>query len=551
MNGFAVETIFKAVDNISSPLKNISAKLGGVQATMASLIPGGTALNNMLNSVAGQVAIGSLAAKGFTAAWGMVKNTVSSIPEFANAADAIGKQSQTLGIGAEALQRFNYAAEMSGVSNEALSKSFATLNKGIGSGSLMNSLKDLDQGLASQIKTAGNTQDAFMIIADAVANESDVARRSAILNATLGKSAAGMVPMLADGAEGLREMMALAPNVLSNRTVATATVFGDTLTHINGVLKDFGDTAKSGVMSAILPYVYALKEWLDTNKELVKIKIQEFIQGAIGLMEKLRPTVLKIIDTVQGVIETVKPFAMWVIDNLPKIIPIVTGVVGAFMAFSLVRGVIAGVTGALDGFLKILGMGPIGIVFLVITALIAGFTFLSSKVGGVENALELLQDALVTTGQTIMRFLLTPLNMTIDAIQGVLFAIGSVTKAKWAIDASEQLGAFQDKMNALLTGTTNTFLENGLAATYGDIPGNFGKIGDKYNTMVASVTPQTNDDSGWQAILDKLDGVITAQEGTTAAVEDTASTRAKSSAPGLNYAASGHADVFGTVRAGL
>jgi phage-related protein len=330
-----------------------------------------------------------------------------------------------------------------------------------------------------------------------------------------------------------------------------ATVFGDTLTHIKSVLKDFSDTAKSGVMSASLPYVYALKEWLDTNKEFVKTKIQEFIQGAINVMEKLRPAVLKIIGTVKNVIDTVKPFVSWVIDNLPKLIPIITAAVAAFMTFSLVKGVIDGVKNAIMGIQTVLSMGPMGVIFLIITALIAGFTFLSQKVGGVENALELLKDALVTTGQTIMRFLLTPLNMTVDAIQGVLFAIGKVTKAKWAMDASEQLGAFQDKMNALLTGTTNTFLENGLAATYGDIPGNFGKIGEKYSSMAASITPNDNNNAGWQAILDKLDGVITAQEGTTTAVEDTGTAKANGSAPGLNFAAAGHVDIFGTARAGL
>ncbi|GHT96268.1 hypothetical protein FACS1894141_6220 [Spirochaetia bacterium] len=546
----AVEAIFKVVDGATAPLKKLSSGIGDFQDKLLSVVPGGKALSGMMNSIAGQVAIGTLAAKGFSAAWGAVKDTVKSIPEFANAADAIGKQAQTLGIGVESLQRFQYAASMSNITNDDLSKSFATLNKNIGSGGLITSMDKLDAGLSAQLKTAGSTEQAFMMIADAVGGYDDVAKRSAVLTAALGKSAADMVPMLANGSAGLREMMELAPNILSARTIATATVFGDTLTHIKSVLKDFTDTAKSGVLSAILPYVYALKEWLDTNKEFIKTKIKEFIQGAISVMEKLRPLVLKIIDTVKNAINTVKPFVIWILDNLPKIIPIVTAAVAAFMTLSLVKGVIDGVTKALDGVKKIFSMGPMGIVFLIITALIAGFVFLSEKVGGTENALELLKDALVTTGQTIMRFLLTPLNMTIDSIQGVLFAIGKVTKAKWAIDASEQLGAFQDKMNALLTGTTNTFLENGLAATYGDIPGNFGRIGDKYNSMAANVTPKSNDDSGWRAILDKLDGVITAQEGTTAAVENTTS-KAKGSAPGLDYSAMGQLDVFGTIRAGL
>ncbi|GHV16137.1 hypothetical protein FACS189493_1430 [Spirochaetia bacterium] len=550
MNQTAVSTIFKLVDTMSKPLKSMSASIGNFQDKIMDVIPGGKALSGMINSVAGQVAIGSLAAKGFSAAWGAVKNTVASIPEFANAADAIGKQAQTLGVGVESLQRFQYAASMSNVSNETLSKSFAALNKNMGSGGLISSMDKLDAGLSEQLRTAKSTEQAFMIITDAVAGYDDVAHRTAVLNTALGKSAADMVPLLADGAEGLRAMMELAPNVLSNRTIAQATVFGDTLTHINGVLKDFGDTAKSGVMSAVLPYVYTLKEWLDTNKELVKVKIQEFIQGAIGLMEKLRPTVLQIIDTVQGVIETVKPFAMWVIDNLPRIVPIVTGVVGAFMAFSLVKGVIDGVTKALDGVMKIFSMGPMGVIFLVISALITGFMVLADKVGGVENAFSLVKTALVAVGQTIMKAVLTPFNFFLTGIVTLLDLLSNIPGVgKLAAGGRDAVGGFQNQMNTLLTGSESTLWNSGLSA-FTDPFAN-ADIGGKYNEMAASITPKTNDDSGWKAILDKLDGVITAQEGTTAAVEDTASTRAKSSAPGLNYAASGYADVFGTVRAGL
>jgi phage-related protein len=105
----------------------------------------------------------------------------------------------------------------------------------------------------------------------------------------------------------------------------------------------------------------------------------------IGVIDKLRPTVMKIFETVKNVIDTVKPFVTWAIGNLPKMIPIITGVVGAFMAFSLVKGVIEGVTKALDGIKLFFGSGPMGIIFLVIAALIAAFVFLSEKVGGLAK----------------------------------------------------------------------------------------------------------------------------------------------------------------------
>ncbi|GHV81892.1 hypothetical protein AGMMS49991_04500 [Spirochaetia bacterium] len=526
MNQTAVSTIFKLVDTMTKPLKSMSASIGNFQDKIMDVIPGGKALSGMINSVAGQVAIGSLAAKGFSAAWGAVKNTVKSIPEFANAADALGKQSQVLGLNVESLQRFNYAAGMAGVSNEKFAKGLKSL----------------------QLKTGGNAAEEIFKLADAVNKETSAAKRAELVNAAMGKTGVDLIPLLADGAEGMRAMMKLAPNVLSSRTVATATVFGDTLTHINGVLKDFGDTAKSGVMSAVLPYVYALKEWLDTNKELVKVKIQEFIQGAIGLMERLRPTVLKIIDTVKNVIDTVKPFAMWVIDNLPRIIPIVTGVVGAFMAFSLVKGVIDGVTKALDGVMKIFSMGPLGVIFLVISALITGFMVLADKVGGVKNAFQLVKIALVAVGQTIMKAVLTPFNLFLTGIVTLLDLLSNIPGVgKLAAGGRDAVSGFQDSMNSLLTGSTSTLWNSGLSA-FTD-PFASADIGGKYNEMAANVTPKTNDDSGWKAILDKLDGVIAAQEGTTAAVEGSGALVA-SAAPSLR-GDSGKTDFYGTRRNGF
>jgi hypothetical protein len=203
-------------------------------------------------------------------------------------------------------------------------------------------------------------------------------------------------------------------------------------------------------------------------------------------------------------------------------------------------------------------------------------------------------------GQTIMKWLLTPINTVIDAIGGLLSVVSKFDPSGVTRGAMEAVKAFQDKMNVTLTGSASTIGHNGLSALVDparnvdanakalreaalSMKGGVGSfqsgmnnlltgsestlwnsglgaftdpfknadIGGRYNEMAASVTPKTQENSKWDQMLKKLDGVIDAQEGTTAAVEKEGAKAAAKKADALDYSSAGIYDFHSTVLNGI
>jgi hypothetical protein len=63
--------------------------------------------------------------------------------------------------------------------------------------------------------------------------------------------------------------------------------------------------------------------------------------------------------------------------------------------------------------------------------------------------------------QTIMKVLLTPINMVLSGIGSLVGAIATISGAQWAIKAQADIKGFQDKMNVMLTGSEATLLNSG------------------------------------------------------------------------------------------
>jgi len=75
-------------------------------------------------------------------------------------------------------------------------------------------------------------------------------------------------------------------------------------------------------------------------------------------------------------------------------------------------------------------------------------------------------------GQTIMKVILAPINMILDAIGSIVWAIEAISGAEWAKKAGAVIKSFQDNMNIMLTGSTSTPGNSGL-----------GHLADPYKNM--------------------------------------------------------------------
>ncbi len=105
-------------------------------------------------------------------------------------ADAIEKLSQKLGLTTDEIQKYEYAAKQSGATNEDLQTSFNYLNKLIAEGKVP--YHTLNEGLLD--------------IANRMQNASTGAQRAKIAFDTFGKSGISLIPMLLQGAAGIKRL---------------------------------------------------------------------------------------------------------------------------------------------------------------------------------------------------------------------------------------------------------------------------------------------------------------------------------------------------------
>jgi len=460
-------TVFSGKDEISKAVQNAQRNTERSSKGMGSAVEGaGRKVDGLkgkfssLADIAGGVAIGNLIVSGVQNGIAAMKNLVMSVNEYAVRAAAAGKTSQKLGLSAESFQKLSYAAELSCVSNEKITSSFNILNKNLGQfqlsqGNLFKHLSENNRVLYDQVKAARTNEEAFYTIADAISKETDVAKRAALGNAAFGKSWADLVPMINGGSDAIKAAGEQIPNLISDRDIAATTLWNDTWLEIKRNIQGFGDVIRKAVIEYVGPYVLAMKEWINANREMIKQKIAEVVQKAVIVFKRAVAIVQDLIKKVQAV---VKFFRDW-----GRVILVIGGTVGTLWAIVnaviAIKNAVVAAKAAFAIFNAVVLANPIVLIVTAIVAevalVIAGFSLLVKKVGGFKEALEVV-------AQTIMKCLLMPFNLFLDAVQGLMWALGHVPGMGWAKTASDSIGSFQDKINTALTGGTATLLEGGV-----------------------------------------------------------------------------------------
>jgi len=122
--------------------------------------------------------------------------------------DRIGKVAIQTGVAAEDLQKFQFAAEQSGVSTEGMNKALQKLNKQVGEAVLKGgpAKEALDQLGISAITSSGqvkSTETIFRDIAGAFGDVESDAIRAKIASDLFGRAGVELIPLLNAGADGV------------------------------------------------------------------------------------------------------------------------------------------------------------------------------------------------------------------------------------------------------------------------------------------------------------------------------------------------------------
>lgn len=240
-------------------LKDATRDLKGVSeqgARTAGAVDGmGNSIMATMRRIIGPAAIG-----GAIAAFGAM--TRSAI----NTADEMTKAAQRIGVGVEELSRLRHAADLSGISFDGLQSSIGILNRNLvdvnGNGNAAQ--KALAQmgiaarGADGQLKS---TTQIMAEMANVFQQMPDGAEKSALAMAVFGRSGAQLIPMLNQGADGIREMTDEADRlgiVIDQETGRAAEQFNDNLDKLQKLVKG----AALSIAREMLPAMNLLTESL-------------------------------------------------------------------------------------------------------------------------------------------------------------------------------------------------------------------------------------------------------------------------------------------------
>lgn len=198
------------------------------------------AMNKVRDSFQGAMmgvkVMAAAAVAGGVALAAMVKGSI-------DAADAAQKQAQAVGTNVETLTALRHAANLSGVSQEALATALKKSAKNAADAAAgTGEAKDAYALLGITVKnTDGSLKSSDLImkeVADRFVGMEDGAGKTALAMKMFGKSGADLIPMLNQGGAGIQAMMEEARAlglVMDTETAQAAERFNDNLTRLQGV----------------------------------------------------------------------------------------------------------------------------------------------------------------------------------------------------------------------------------------------------------------------------------------------------------------------------
>lgn len=457
---FRLTAILAVRDMMTPVMKQVSARWGNfrkvIDSTQFKNLQKQVALfNRSMQNVAATV--GDVAGKiggPFLALAGSVGFSLQqSVSNFASTGDALDKMSQRVGISAERLQEFSYAATHAGAAPEELEDALKDLGEHMAE--IANGIDTssdaftLFQKLGIEMKdAAGNmrpVEQVFLDLADAIQRNEDPALRAKMAMATMGASGRKLIPMLAGGSDGLKQMAAQARDlglVMSNDAVASAATMTDHMDDMRAVIGSVGNT----IGAKLAPTVIRMS---DRFRDLAAANREAFSQKFASVAERLAETIEKInFEGIASAVLTVADYAIRAFNAVGGFNTVLYAM-GAIMAGKTLMSVIALgssiismvqtfgtlVTAARTAAVAMAGaFGPVGLVLTAVAAI----------AGVVLANWDSIWPALKAGASAAADFIGNVWDTVIPKFQAVFSSLLSIAKSFFQGDISGLLSGFED-----------------------------------------------------------------------------------------------------------
>jgi hypothetical protein len=163
-----------------------------------------------------------------------VRQLVTFANETLALADNIGKVSDSIGVNTEFLQRYQFAAQQSGLATEEFNKGMQNFTKMVGQAQIRTTEagRTLEK-LGVQVKKADGSvkgaEEVFVELFEALDNVGSQFEKNAILADLMGRAGVKLAVMGSEGAEAMKELAASATGIIPERSIRDAERFNDTM----------------------------------------------------------------------------------------------------------------------------------------------------------------------------------------------------------------------------------------------------------------------------------------------------------------------------------
>ncbi len=239
-----------------------------------------------LKSVAGTIAVWSTGIMNVmsltgTVVTGLRKALFGASEMFAEVGSAVQEMAQRTGLTTEAVSELGFAAKMSGASAEDLEGGIRKMQKTIAEAQAgSKSATDTLDALGVSMDMLAEPPDAQLeMFADRIAGIHDPAQRTAAALDIFGKSGTKLLPLLSEGAKGIRaarEAAAAAGQSMSAADAANADALGDAWDEAKASLSSIALTIGGAVAPSFINLleiaknvIGSISQWVRENKSLL------------------------------------------------------------------------------------------------------------------------------------------------------------------------------------------------------------------------------------------------------------------------------------------
>lgn len=282
---FAIETIFKAVDMLSAPLRRMTAGIKKLDSAARLLRTPFDAITRGAKR---------LALVGVGAATASVGALAIALNKASDEADVLAKLARRLDFDIEALQQWHFIAEQSGVSVELLNKSLGAFSKRLGEaktgqGPLVSGLKKLNPQLLKQLKRTESISDAFLLYINAIRDADSATTKAALANAAFSRSGLSLVQISHNSADAINDMMSemRANGLITQEAAEGAEAYNDAMNSLKRAIRGTIHVAVLPLARILTPIIRDFREWAITNKEIIKQRLVYYVERTIAVVKRL------------------------------------------------------------------------------------------------------------------------------------------------------------------------------------------------------------------------------------------------------------------------